>query len=459
MDSDSDLLKLEKEYCSYGDTVHYANHPNIFVGSKDSYLYDSVGNKFFDLQMWYSAVGLGYGNEAINNAVKDQLDTLPQLASQYLHAGKINLAAKISQANQTRFDVKGRVHFNVGGAQAVEDALKLVRKYTKSNNVFAFMGGYHGRTLGASSITSSYRYRSRFGHFGDRAMFIEFPYAFRCPQKGITDITDYYVSNFKRLFDSEYHGVYDPTNKLVEYRALFAEPVQGTGGYIIPPRNFFKELKKVLDEYGILLVIDEIQMGFYRTGKLWSIEHFDVTPDVIIFGKALTNGLNPLSGIWAKEELISPEAFPPGSTHSTFASNPIGTGAGLATLEYFDNWTTREQDIAEKGAYFLDKLKDLKDKNPQIIGNVDGLGLALHIELCEDDQWTPSRKRADYMFNEGLRGDLEYDGQKLGLVLDIGGYYKNILTLAPNLLITKDQIDLAISLLEQLLGRVHKNNI
>jgi 4-aminobutyrate aminotransferase / (S)-3-amino-2-methylpropionate transaminase / 5-aminovalerate transaminase len=204
-------------------------------------------------------------------------------------------------------------------------------------------------------------------------------------------------------------------------------------------------------------VIDEIQMGFYRTGKLWAIEHFDVTPDIIIFGKAMTNGTNPLSGIWAKEKLISPQVFPPGSTHSTFASNPLGTAAGLATLDYFDNWTNREQDIADKGTYFLDKLKELKEKFPHIVGDVDGLGLALRMEICEDDGWKPSRERADYMFNEGLKGDLTYDGQKLGLVLDIGGYFKNVITMAPNLLITKDEIDMAAKLLDQLLQRIENN--
>lgn len=459
MNESDSLLALEKEYCSYGDTVHYAEQPNIFTSCKGSYLYDDKGVQFLDLQMWYSAVSLGYGNESVNDALKKQIDTLPQIASQYLHEGKIKLASRISQSNQTRFNEKGRVHFNVGGAQAVEDALKLVRMETGSNNVFAFMGGYHGRTIAASAITSSYRYRSRFGHFGDRAMFIEFPYIFRCPEKGITDYTDYYVSKFKHLFDNEYEGVYDPNHKLVECRAFFMEPIQGTGGYIIPPRNFFKELKTVLDQYGILMVVDEIQMGFYRTGKLWAIEHFDVTPDIIMFGKAMTNGMNPLSGIWAKEALISPQVFPPGSTHSTFASNPLGTAAGLATLDYFDNWTNREQDIADKGAYFLDKLKAAKEKYPHIVGDVDGLGLVLRMEICENDAWTPSKKRTDYMFNEGLKGDLNFDGRKMGLVLDIGGYYKNVITMSPSLLITKDEIDIAAHLLDELLHRVNVNNV
>ncbi len=457
-ESFQELLELEKAYCSYGDTVHYADRADIFDRSKDSYLYDAAGKKFFDLQMWYSAVNLGYGNQAINDAIKQQIDTLPQLASQYLHEGRIMLAARLARAAERRFGEKGRVHYNVGGAQAVEDALKLVRMNTHNNRVFAFQGGYHGRTIAASAITSSYRYRSRFGHFGDRAEFIEFPYTFRAP-KGVSDITDYYVSQFKHLFESEYNGVYDAKHKLSEFRAVFVEPIQGTGGYIIPPRNYFKELKKVLDEYGILLVVDEIQMGFYRTGKLWAIEHFDVTPDIIVFGKAMTNGMNPLSALWAKESLITPQAFHPGSAHSTFAGNPLGTAAGLATLDYFEAWENREAEIADKGAYFLDKLRDLKDRFPHIVGDVDGLGLALRMELCEDDGWTPSEKRADFLFNEGLDGNLSHDGEPLGLVLDIGGYHKNVITMAPNLLVSKAEIDMAHDLLTQLLERVVKAGI
>ena len=122
-----------------------------------------------------------------------------------------------------------------------------------------------------------------------------------------------------------------------EFAAFYVEAVQGTGGYIIPPQDYFSGLKEILDRYGILFVDDEIQMGFFRTGRLWGIENFNVTPDIIVFGKALTNGLNPISGIWAKESLISPKVFPPGSTHSTFASNPLGTTVGLEVMKLLKN--------------------------------------------------------------------------------------------------------------------------
>lgn len=451
--SEAELLALEAEYCSHGDTVHYMDTPRVFTGCEGSYMLDAAGRRYLDLQMWYSAVNFGYRNPRLNAAAHRQLDTLPQVASQYLHREKIELAALIARDMEAKFGEKGRVHFNVGGAQAVEDSLKLVRNACGGKSLmFAFEGGYHGRTLGASAITSSYRYRRRFGHFGDRAQFIEFPYHFRGP-KGMSkeEYGHLCVQKFKRLFETEYNGVLDVKTGQCEYAAFYVEPIQGTGGYVVPPMNFFSELKKVLDEHGILLVVDEIQMGVYRTGKLWAIEHFGVTPDVLVFGKAITNGLNPLSGLWAKEALINPGIFPPGSTHSTFNANPMGTSVALETLRMVS-----EEDygakVMRKGAYFLEALKDLQKRWPQI-GDVDGLGLALRCEICQEDGFTPNKALLDEMEAEGLRGGIEVDGESYGLILDVGGYHKNVITLAPSLEISESEIDLAIRLLDTLFRR------
>jgi 4-aminobutyrate aminotransferase-like enzyme len=455
--SEDELRALEREYCSFGDTVHYLEKPPIFEHCEGSYIWDSQGTKFLDLQMWYSAVNFGYANKRLNDAAKRQLDALPQVASQYLHRTKIELAAHIARDMEAKFGKKGRVHFNVGGSQAVEDSLKLVRNATRGKALmFAFEGGYHGRTLGASAITSSYRYRRRYGHFGDRGHFLPFPYHFRGP-KGMSkeEYGLHCVKQFERLFETEYHGVWDPKAGEAEYAAFYVETIQGTGGYVIPPMNFFVELKKVLDRHGILLVVDEIQMGVFRTGKMWSIEHFGVTPDVLVFGKAITNGLNPLSGIWAREELINPGVFPPGSTHSTFASNPMGTAVALEAVKMLGE-TDFGASVMDKGAHFLGALKDLQ-KRHKIMGDVDGLGLALRIEITAEDGFTPDKAMTDRIVDIAMLGDLDAGaGQKCGLVLDIGGYYKNVITLAPALTATKDELDLAVRLLDQCFTRAAK---
>ncbi|HET8731741.1 MAG TPA: aminotransferase class III-fold pyridoxal phosphate-dependent enzyme [Moraxellaceae bacterium] len=456
--SESQLLADESRYCSFGDTVHYVDPPKIFERCDGSYMYDARGRAYLDLQMWYSAVNFGYGNERLNNVLKRQIDTLPQVASQYLHPTKIELAKVIAEGMKGRFGHDGRVHFNVGGSQSIEDSLKIVRNYAGGKSLmFAFEGGYHGRTLGASAITSSYRYRRRYGHFGERAHFVPFPYPFRRP-KGMTaeEYGEHCVNEFARLFETEYNGVWDPKVGQAEYAAFYVEPIQGTGGYVVPPRNFFKGIKKVLDDHGILLVVDEIQMGFYRTGKLWSIEHFGVTPDVLVFAKALTNGLNPLGGLWAREELINPTIFPPGSTHSTFASNPLGTAVGLEVMKM-----TAEIDyetmVMTKGAHFLEGLRDLQRRHKEI-GDVDGLGLALRAEICTEDGFTPNKALLDRMVHIGLSGDLDWRGKKMGLVLDVGGYYKNVITFAPSLHISTEEIDQALSLLDQLLTRAKRES-
>src|SRR5256714_3450646 len=188
-----------------------------------------------------SAVTRGYANRRVNDALKAQVDRLPQLASQYLHAEKVELAARLVDGVEAAFGEAGRVHFNVGGSQAVEDALKLVRKHTGRSRMLAFEGGYHGRTLGASAITSSYRYREAFGEFADRAEFIAFPYAFRSPYRGDAKKTeDQCIAEFERLFEHEYTGAWNPKTGRAEFGAFFVEAVQGTGGHVISPEGYVR---------------------------------------------------------------------------------------------------------------------------------------------------------------------------------------------------------------------------
>ncbi len=185
--------------------------------------------------------------------------------------------------------------------------------------------------------------------------------------------------------------------------------MQGTGGYVIPPKEYFVRPKHACDKRRVLIVDDEIQMGFFRTGKFWAVEHLGITPDFIVFGNTLTNGLNPLSGVRACEELTSSEIFPPGSTHSMFSSNAPGTAVALETLKMLEE-EGYEKLVNEKGAYLLSGLRQLQSQHPGVIGNVDGLSLALRIEVCKEDGITPDRDRADCTFAEGLKGDLDFGG-------------------------------------------------
>lgn len=454
--NEAELRRLEAEYCSWGDAVHSAEPPAIFARCEGCFLYDPQGTAYLDLQMASATASFGYRNERLNQTLKDQLDRLPQLGSHYLHSERIEISARLAQLCERILGKKGRIHFNVGGAAAVEDAVKLARNYTHKNAGFAFMGGYHGRTLGATSITSSYRYRRRYGHFGDRAHFIPYPYCFRCFY-GLKreDCGLYCLKQFEKLFDTEYYSFWDSRAEACEYGAFYMEPVQGTGGYVIPPKEYFVGLRKILQERKILLVDDEVQMGFFRTGKFWAVEHLEVVPDIIVFGKALTNGLNPLSGVWATDEISNPKTFPPGSTHSTYAANPQGTALALEVLRLLDS-QDYEKKVTEKGRYFLGQLKELQRKYPKIMGDVDGLGLALRVELCQEDGVTPNPQLTQKIFTEGMKGDLKKNGKSYGLVLNVGGYYKNVFSLSPSFEITSEEIDLAVEFFDRLMQRCVK---
>ena len=451
--SDEELASIDKEYCTYGDKIHAEANPKVFRDCNGVFMYDSERTPFLDLEMWFASCNLGYKNKRIRDAVVNQIDTLPQISSHFQYDYKVLLSEKIAKANIKRFGRKGRVHFNVGGSQVTEDALKLVRNYTHKSRMFSFFGGFHGRTLGASCLTAGYRYRKPFGHFAEEAHFVPYPYCYRCPYGKKCDSCNYYcVKQLRREFEDNCAGLYDHSSKECSLGAFFVEPVQGSGGYIVPPKGYFKELKKVLDDFGVLFVDDEIQMGFYRTGKLWAIEHYDVKPDVITFGKSLTNGLNPLGGMWAKEELINPEIWPNGRTHSTFCNNPIGMRAGYEVMSTFEEGDF-EREVANKGKYFLDGLKELEKRHKRI-GNVDGLGLALRIECVTEDGYTPDAELLKKIVSEGLKGDLSYNGKKYGLILNKGSHYNNTITLVPAVTISYAEIDMALSLLDQLFTRL-----
>ena len=455
--SDERVRELDNEWTSWGDTVHYSKNPKVFRACEGSYMFDSKDTPYLDLQMMYSACNFGYKNQRITDAVINQMNTLPQLTPKFIQPYKSLLSEKMAKMIEKRFHEKGRMHFNVGGAQATEDAIKVVRNYTKCQGFFAFQGGYHGRTMAATSLTSSFRYREKYGHFADRANFVPFPYCFRCPYGMKCESCDRFcIKQFARQFESEYKALYDPKTRECEFKAFIAEPILGTGGYIDAPRWYFKELKQILDEYGIMLVIDEVQMGMFRTGKLWAIENYGVVPDIMTFAKSITNGMNPLSGFWAKEKYIAPDVFTPGSAHSTYCSNPIGVRAAHEVMSIVEEEEHElEREIPRKSALFMEGLTYLKNKY-KFIGDVGGIGFALRIEITEDDGYTPNKTLCDAMQEEGLKGDLTYNGKKCGLVLNNGGFYKNIITLVPQLYITDGEINMAIELLDQILTRLTK---
>jgi 4-aminobutyrate aminotransferase / (S)-3-amino-2-methylpropionate transaminase / 5-aminovalerate transaminase len=444
------LLDIDAEFSSQGDTSARRSPKKIFRAARGEWLIDQQGRRYLDMQMCNSAANFGYGSPTHLEAVLDQAKILPALASEFIHADRVQLAQELSLATEARLGVKGRVHFSVGGAQAIDDALKLIGRLTGTTRVFAFEGSYHGRTLAASSISGSYRYRSGFGGVAG-ADFVPFPYCHRCPYGKEPSTCGYYcVSQFERLFDGEGPGQNDGGGA-PECRAFIAEPVLGRGGYLPAPVGYFRELKEVLDAKGLLLVSDEVQMGFFRAGSLWSIEQYGVVPDIIVFGKAITNGMFPVSGLWAREPLMAPYNWPPGSSHATFAAAPIGTALGLATLQVCSssNFALRAQEIGAK----IEKIcLNLAASHP-CIRFVNRMGAAISLDIAG-----PSGEAAPELAREivedGLRGEVEIGGEHMGLVATAGGSKGNMIMLAPSLNMEDSSLPLLEALLRSLLSRM-----
>ena len=359
------LRDIDRTVLCWADTVHYQDNPIIVSHCQGEIVTDLQGRRYIDTQMWHSSCNFGYQNPEITKAVHRQLDNLPQVSGDFLHAEKLLLAQEVEAAIFARTGLHGRVSFNVGGTLVVEDALKIVRKQTGKSKVGAFMGAYHGRSLTVSGLSSSHRYRQEFGDFPHRAEFFAFPNPADC----------YYEL---------------PAEADQELGAFMLELCQGRG-YAIPPRHFYQQFVPQLQERGLLIVDDEIQIGMFRTGKLFAFEHFGITPDIITLSKSFTNGLTPLSLVWAREELVNPDHYGPGHAHSNFANHSLGTAAALATWRYMlaQNY---EQSLPEKGAYYLNKLRELRDKY-WFIGAVDGLGLLLNMVFQRADGPPPGGAR------------------------------------------------------------------
>jgi 4-aminobutyrate aminotransferase / (S)-3-amino-2-methylpropionate transaminase / 5-aminovalerate transaminase len=441
------LKEIDKDYMSWGDTVHYMKNPVIAKRAEKEIVYDIDENKYIDVQMWHSSCNFGYNNQEIQKPVADQLFTLPQVSGDMLHEEKLILAKEISDAIYERIGVRGRVSFNVSGTLAVEDAIKIVRKNTGKNKIGVFQGAYHGRSITCSGMSSSSRYRKHYGHIENAHMF---PYAActNCIYDKTVDSCGLYCAKMiNKSFDTDFYGVGDENES--ELGALFMEIVQGRG-YTVPPKGFFKEFVPEMQKKGILIVADEIQSGMFRTGKMFAFEHYGITPDIITLSKSLTNGLAPLSAVWAREDLVSPEVFTPGHAHSNFANHILGTTAALATWKYMKN-QNYEQSLKDKGGYLLNGLQKLQEKY-HFIKSVDGLGFMLNMNFA-DEKNKPYKELGHIVQEIAQDNEYEFENEKYRMILNSGGYWANAIKIAPYLDSTYDELDRIISILDQILAK------
>ena len=392
---------------------------------------DVDGNQFFDFSAGIAVVSTGHCHPEVVAAVQKQSAELMHMSgTDFYYPQMTELAARLSRI--APMPGPHRVYYGNSGTEAIEAALKLARYHTKRQSVIAFYGAFHGRTLGALSLTcSKTQQRRRFAPLVPGVVHVPFPNLYRRPAGSDAE---QYARDCARYIEEQLFRTEMPPE---ECAAIFVEAIQGEGGYIPAPPAFLQELRRICDRHGILLVADEVQCGMGRTGRWWGIEHSGVAPDMIAVAKGIASGL-PLGALVARASIMDWE---PGSHASTFGGNPVAIAAALATLEIIE----REglDNAHEVGEHILEHLYEWRERLP-LVGDVRGKGLMIGIEFVTDKQTkAPAGEQRDQIvelaFEKGL------------LLLGCGA---NSIRLCPSLVVTKQQADVALDILEECIVQV-----
>jgi len=406
--------------------------PVVISEANGAVIKDVAGKEYIDCFAGISVVNSGHCQPEVLEAAISQAKRLVHACSYLYYIPQVvELAEKLAEIAPAPLQ---KTFFGNSGAEAVECAMKLARKYTKRYELIALMCSFHGRTLGTLSITGqSGRRKFDMGPYLPGIAFAYPPYCYRCPFEKEYPECDLLCA--RRILDTIEYS----TGKGIA--AFIAEPVMGEGGIIPPPPEYFKTVKKTLDEYGILFVADEVQTGFGRTGKLFAIEHYGVAPDIMTLAKGIADGF-PLSACITRQDIG--DSFEPGDHLSTFGGNPVSAAAALANINLMLREKLPEQ-ATEKGNYIMKRLNEMKE-NYDIIGDVRGKGLMIGVELVKD------RKKKTPAKDETRK--LVELARERGLLIGSGGVKGCVLRLQPPLVIEKEQIDKALDLLETIMNEV-----
>lgn len=406
-------------------TSYTRGYPLVAESGAGAIVQDVDGNRFLDFNAGIAVVATGHCHPRVVEAIQKQAARLIHMSgTDFYYEEMVALAEKL--AALAPGEVPRRVSFGNSGAEAVEGAIKLARWSTKRDKIIAFFGSFHGRTLGALSLTARKAVqRAGFGPLLPGVVHAPYPNCYHCPfgQREETCA----VECVKHIEDVLLKTI-APAQ---ETAAIAVEPVQGEGGYVVPPKKFFDELARVAQQNGILLICDEVQSGMGRTGKMWASEHFGVVPDILAVAKGIASGM-PLGATVARADLMT---WPPGAHASTFGGNPVACAAALATVALLEE--SLMENAARMGQHLQERMRDWPARFPKV-GQVRGLGLMIGIEMVRDQA---TRERApeirdrvvDLAFERGL------------LVLGAG---ENTIRLCPPLVVTRDQCDFAIDTLE-----------
>ncbi len=431
------VIERDSKFMSPSYTRDY---PLVIERGEGVTVYDPDGNKFLDLTAGIAVCATGHSHPRVVRAITEQAQKFLHMSgTDFYYEVQVNLAEKLAEITPVRTSTgRKRAFFTNSGAEAIEAALKLSRYITGRRQIIAFYGSFHGRTMGALSLTASKMIQSK-GYFPFVPGITHIPYAYcyRCPFGQTNNPTQEDVTCslvcISYLEDVVFRSKVDPE----DVAAIFVEPIQGEGGYVVPPKRFIKELRAICDKYGILLVDDEIQTGMGRTGKWFGIEHFDTQPDIICIAKGIASGM-PLGAIISSDEVMSWEY---GSHASTFGGNPVSCAAALATIELIENGLLENAKIV--GNYFKGLLTPLAQKYEEV-AEVRGKGLMIGIEFIKNKQ---TKER----YPE-LRNKLVLELYNRG-VLTLGCGHNN-LRLAPALILTQEQAAFATGIIDESINKL-----
>ena len=417
------LIKQDQTYVSPSYTRIY---PLVVDKAAGLWVWDVDGNLFLDFTAGIAVNTTGHCHPRVVRAIKDQAERLMHMSgTDFYYTPQIALAKKLASLASAKGN--RRVYFGNSGAEAVEAAFKLARWHTRRELNIAFYGAFHGRTMGALSLTASKTIQKKHYHpFVPGITHIPYAYCYRCflnlcyPQCELACVQWIEETLFRTTIPAE------------EVAAIFVEPIQGEGGYVVPPPEFHQSLNKIAQKYGILYVADEVQSGMGRTGKMFAMEHFGVVPDIMALAKGIASGL-PLGAMVARAEIMDWEA---GTHASTFGGNPISCAAALATIDMLEEKLMKN--AVTQGKRLLNGLRKLQ-KFHECIGDVRGKGLMVAVELVKDRETKePAKERRAEMIKGAFEKGL--------LLLGCG---ENSIRFCPALTVSAKEIDLCLSIFEE----------
>jgi 4-aminobutyrate aminotransferase len=426
-----ELVKKDEKFISPSYGRFY---PLVVESGKGCIVKDVDGNEYIDFNSGLVCMGVGHNHPKVVAAIKNQCDRFLHYSNtDFFYREVVDLAEKLAQI--TPGSPEKKVYFGNSGAEAIEAAVKLAKWHSRRQLFIGFTGAFHGRTIGALSFTASKPTQRRyFFPLMPGVTHVPYAYCYRCAYKLTYPECHYWCVDF---IDEQVLQKYFPPE---DTAAILFESIQGEGGYVVPPPEYFQRIKKLADKYGLLLIDDEVQSGMGRTGKWFAIEHWGIEPDILCTAKALASGL-PLGATIAKAKIMD---WVQGSHASTFGGNPLSCVAASAVIDVVKDEKLLEN-ANKQGAYIMKRLGELKEQN-EIVGDVRGKGLMIGMEIVEDKE---SKKPAPQKVTE-----IMMRSWKRGInVISCGA---STIRVAPPLIITRDLVDSALDIIEDVTREVEK---